>query len=235
MRNNQLDTLGITALYDLSQTQAASLLEQFDWPWDVLPHIREWILAYGKQLDRAAYDRPAPDVWIARSARVAPSSRIEGPCVIGERTELRHGAFIRGAVLVGDDCVVGNSTELKNAILFDRVQVPHYNYIGDSILGAGAHFGAGALTSNVRSDKQPVVVRAGRYDKQGSDVPTGLLKVGAFVGDGCELGCHAVLNPGTVLGKWVRVYPLTLVRGCIPEKHMIKQDGTLAAIREETT
>ena len=180
--------VGNKDLYDLSHTKAAPLLESVDYPWEALKDISDFILALGKTLDPAEYDQTAEDVWIAKDAKIYPNNYIKGPCIIGHKTEVRPGAFIRGSALVGDDCVVGNSTELKNVILFDNVQVPHYNYVGDSILGYKAHMGAGSITSNVKSDKLPVVVKDGD-----SYAESGRKKVGAMLGDYADVGCNSVL------------------------------------------
>lgn len=212
--------LTVHDLYDLTHTRAQTMLEQLTYPWEALDRIGETICQIGETLDPQLYDQPQPCVWIARSASIAPTASITGSCIIGERTEVRPGAYIRGNALVGDDCVVGNSTELKNVILFDRVQVPHYNYVGDSILGWRSHMGAASITSNVKSDKTPVVIRCAQ-----ERVETGRKKVGAMLGDGVEIGCGSVLNPGTVIGRDSRVYPLTSVRGVIPAGHLLKQNG----------
>ncbi len=209
-------------LYDLSHTMAKELLGKCDYPWLALPHIGELVRELGKALPPEHFYSPAPDVWIAKTATIASSAVITGPAIIGKETEVRTGAFIRGSVLVGDGCVVGNSCELKNCILFDGVQVPHFNYVGDSILGYKAHMGAGAVTSNVKSDKMPVVIH-----DLGGDIPTGLKKVGAMLGDRAEIGCNCVLNPGTVIGKNATVYPLTSVRGVIPSDSICKGAGNI--------
>lgn len=204
-------------LYDLTHTLAEPLLAATEYPWEALPKIREFVRELGKSLPLADYDHPAEDVWISKEATVSKTATILGPTVIGKGTEIRPGAFIRGSVLVGEGCVVGNSCELKNAILFDKVQVPHFNYIGDSILGYRAHTGAGAITSNVKSDKTLVTVKTpeGRIE-------TGLKKFGACVGDFVEVGCNCVLNPGTVIGRNTNVYPLTSVRGTVPSNSIVK-------------
>ena len=204
-------------LYDLSHTLAEPLLAATEYPWEALPKIKEFVRELGKTLPLTDYDHPAEDVWISKEATVAKTATILGPTVIGKGTEVRPGAFIRGSVLVGEGCVVGNSCELKNAILFDKVQVPHFNYIGDSILGYRAHTGAGAITSNVKSDKTLVTVKTpeGRIE-------TGLKKFGACVGDFVEVGCNCVLNPGTVIGRNTNVYPLTSVRGTVPPNSIVK-------------
>ena len=204
-------------LYDLTHTQAAPLLEKVTYPWEALEEIGAFILSLGETLSAEDYDHPADDVWIAKSAVVAPTASITGPCIIGPETEVRQCAFIRGKALVGAGCVVGNSTELKNVILFDKVQVPHYNYVGDSILGFKAHMGAGSITSNVKSDKTLVVIHDGA-----EAVPTGRKKVGAMLGDGVEVGCNTVMNPGTVIGRGSSVYPLSCVRGTVPAKSIFK-------------
>ncbi len=204
-------------LFDLTHTAARPLLEKAEYPWQALAGIGDFILALGETLSPSEYDHPAQDVWIARSAKIYPNNYIAGPCIIGPGTEVRPGAFIRGNALVGEGCVVGNSTELKNVILFDGVQVPHYNYVGDSILGWKAHMGAGSITSNVKSDRTPVVVHNGR-----EDIPTGRKKVGAILGDRVEVGCNSVLNPGTVIGRDSSVYPLSSVRGVVPADSIYK-------------
>ena len=207
-------------LYDLTHTQAAPLLEGVEYPWQALAGISEFILALGKTLSPKEYDHPAEDIWIARSAKVAPTASITGPCIVGPETEVRHCAFIRGKALIGAGCVVGNSTELKNVILFDQAKVPHYNYVGDSILGFQAHMGAGSITSNVKSDKTLVVIRDGE-----ERFPTGLKKVGAMLGDRAEIGCNTVLNPGTVIGRDSSVYPTSCVRGTVPANSIFKDQA----------
>lgn len=204
-------------LYDLSHSKAAALLEKTDYPWEILSLIGDYISELGKALPQEEYDHPANDVWIAKDAAVYASAYIEGPCIIGHKTTVRPGAFVRGNALVGDDCVIGNSTELKNVILFDGVQVPHYNYVGDSVLGYKAHMGAGAVTSNVKSDKTPVIIKNG-----GERIETGRKKVGAMIGDYAEIGCNSVLNPGTVVGRNSNVYPLSGVRGVVPADSIYK-------------
>ncbi len=209
--------LKITDLYDLSHTKAADYLAGFTYPWEVLDGIGDMIVALGETLSADEFDRLEGNVWIAKDAKIYPNTNIYGPCIIGHKTEVRPGAFIRGNALVGDGCVVGNSTELKNVILFDVVQVPHYNYVGDSILGYKSHMGAGSITSNVKSDKTLVVIK-----NQGELLETGRKKVGAMVGDYVEVGCNSVLNPGTVVGRESNVYPLSRVRGVVPPKHIFK-------------
>ena len=212
--------LTVKNLYDLEHTQAKPLLEQVTYPWEALACIGDFILELGKTLSDAEYDHPAENVWIARTAKVAPTASITGPCIIGPETEVRHCAFIRGNALVGSGAVVGNSTELKNVILFDKVQVPHYNYVGDSILGYKAHMGAGSITSNVKSDKLLVVI------KNGTElIETGRKKVGALIGDNVEVGCGSVLNPGTVVGRNSNIYPLSSVRGVVPANSIYKRQG----------
>ena len=214
-------------LFDFSHSLAGEHLQCAKTPWEALAQISAWICEIGAAPDLAEYEERSPQVWVHRSAHVAPTAYLGTPCIVGPETEVRHCAFVRGAALIGAGCVVGNSTEIKNAILFDHVQVPHYNYIGDSILGYGAHLGAGAVTSNVRSDKRPVVVHG-----LAGDVETGRKKVGALVGDGVEIGCNSVLNPGTVIGRRTSVYPLTCVRGEIPADCIVKNDMTIVP-REE--
>lgn len=213
-------------LFDLSKTIAAALFEKTEWPWEALAGIHDFILGLGPALPAERFDHPAPDVWIAKDARVAPSASISGPCIIDEGAEVRHCAFIRADAIVGKGAVVGNSTELKNVVLFDGVQAPHYNYVGDSVLGHKAHLGAGAITSNLKSDKTPVAVHSGA-----ETVDTGRKKVGAMVGDFCEVGCNSVLNPGAVLGRGSMVYPTSCVRGVLPENGILKTGGAVV-IRE---
>ena len=208
----------IDELLDLTHTLASPLFEGKKYPYEVLDGIKDYILALGPTLPEDEYDEVSEGVWIARDAVIFPNNYIAAPCVIGHRTEVRPGAFLRGSTLVGDDCVVGNSTELKNVILFDNVQVPHYNYVGDSVLGFGAHMGAGSITSNVKADKLPVIIK----DAAGSTLETGRKKVGAVLGDWAEIGCGAVLNPGTVIGRRTNVYPLSSVRGEVPAGSIYK-------------
>ena len=214
--------LKIKDLYDLTHTKAAAYLEGFEYPWEALSGISDMILAVGATLSLDEYDHPEETVWIAKDAKIYPNANIYGPCIIGHGTEVRPGAFIRGSALVGDGCVVGNSTELKNVILFDTVQVPHYNYVGDSILGYKSHMGAGSITSNVKSDKSLVVIKNG--DEK---LETGRKKVGAMLGDRVEVGCNSVLNPGTVIGRDSNVYPVSCVRGVIPENSIYKTGGKI--------
>lgn len=207
----------ITDLLDLSHTIAAGLFEGRTYPWEVLGGIKDFILALGPTLPEEEYDHPAEGVWIAKDAKVFPSAYIGSPCIIDHGAEVRHCAFIRGSAIVGKGCVVGNSVELKNVVLFDSVQTPHYNYVGDSILGYKSHMGAGSITSNVKSDKTLVVVKSGA-----ERIETGLKKFGAILGDNVEVGCNSVLNPGSVLGRGVSVYPTSSVRGVIPAGHIYK-------------
>lgn len=218
--------VSVSDLLDLSKTLAAPLFDGKTYPWEVLDGIKEFILALGPTLSKEEYDQPAENVWVAKTATVYPSAYLGAPCIIGPGTEVRHGAFIRGSALVGRDCVVGNSVELKNVLLFDNVQVPHYNYVGDSVLGYKSHMGAGAVTSNVKSDKTLVEVHL-----PDGNLKTGRKKFGAILGDRVEVGCNSVLNPGTVIGRDSRVYPTSCVRGFVPERHIWKTGGVLAAIR----
>ena len=203
----------IAELYDLEHTLAADYLQRFIYPWEALKGISEMIIKLGESLDPNEYDQPSEHVWVHKTAKVFPSAYLGAPCIIGANTEVRHCAFIRGNALVGRRAVVGNSTELKNVILFDQVQVPHYNYVGDSILGFHAHLGAGAVTSNVKGDNTAVIIRDGT-----ETLATGLRKVGAMLGDWAEIGCNSVLNPGTVIGPHTQVYPLVSVRGTVPAR-----------------
>ena len=213
--------LNILELYDLEHTKANVYLKQFEYPWQALKGIKDLILELGASLGEE-YTEISPHVWVHKTATVAPTAFLGEPCIIGAGTEVRHCAFVRGSVLVGDNCVVGNSVELKNVILFDNVQVPHYNYVGDSILGYKSHMGAGSLTSNVKSDQTPVTVRNG--DER---IETGLKKFGAALGDYVEVGCNSVLNPGTVVGRHSNIYPTSCVRGVVPENSIWKNDGRL--------
>ena len=207
----------IQDLFDLSHTVAADYLRQFEYPWEALEGISQLILSLGSTLSPEEYDQPQPQVWVHRTAKVMPSAYLGSPCIIGPNTEVRHGAFIRGSALVGEGCVVGNSVELKNVVLFDCVQTPHYNYVGDSILGYKAHMGAGSITSNVKSDKSHVVVK-----EPGCPIDTGRKKFGAMLGDGVEVGCNSVLNPGTIVGRYSNIYPTSCVRGVIPANSIYK-------------
>lgn len=209
-------------LFKFEETKASKLFEDHDYPWQVLPEIEEFIVYLGNTLDPDKYEKKGDGIWIAKSATVAPTASITGPCIIGEGTEVRQCAFIRGKALVGDGCVVGNSTELKNVILFNNVQVPHYNYVGDSILGFKSHMGAGSITSNVKSDKTLVTVRYGS-----EKIETGLKKMGAILGNFVEVGCNSVLNPGTIIGPNTNIYPLSPVRGFIPEGCIFKSPDNI--------
>ena len=221
-----METIKTEQLYDLTHTMARDLLSECEYPWQALPKIKDFVRALGKTLSPDEYDQIAEDVWVAKDAKIAQSATIAGPTIIGHGTEVRPGAYIRGAVLVGDGCVVGNSCELNNAILFDCVQVPHFNYIGDSILGDRSHTGAGAITSNVKSDKTLVTVRTAE-----GKIETGLRKFGAMLGDYVEVGCNSVLNPGTVIGRHSTVYPLSSVRGVVPAESIFKGVGNIVAKR----
>ncbi len=215
----------IENMYDLSHTMAGAYLKKFTYPWEALKGIKDTILSLGEALDESEFVQVNPQVWVHKTAEVAPTAYLGAPCIIGANTEVRHGAFIRGAALVGENCVVGNSVELKNVILFDNVQVPHYNYVGDSILGYKAHMGAGSVTSNVKSDKSLVVIHG--YE----DIPTNQKKVGAMLGDFVEVGCNSVLNPGTVIGRNSNVYPLSSVRGVVPANSIYKNGSKIVAKR----
>lgn len=209
-------------LYSLEHTMAEAYLRQFTYPWEALKGIQKEIIRIGETLNKDEYDEISPQVWVHQSAKVAPTAYLGAPCIIGPDTEVRHCAFVRGSALVGVGCVVGNSTELKNVILFDGVQVPHYNYVGDSILGYKSHMGAGAVTSNVKSDKSLVVVRS----SEGA-IETGMKKMGAMLGDLVEVGCNSVLNPGTVIGRESNIYPLSSVRGVVPSHSIWKTGGVV--------
>ena len=213
----------VSALYTLEETIAKDIFEGVTYPWEILKKISDFIVALGNTLPEEIVEKKGDNVWIARNAKVYPSACINGPAIIDEEAEIRHCAFIRGNAIVGKGAVVGNSTELKNVILFNKVQVPHYNYVGDSILGYKAHMGAGSITSNVKSDKTLVVVKAGdeRFE-------TGLKKFGAMLGDNVEVGCNSVLNPGTVIGRETNVYPTSMVRGFIPANSIYKKQGEVA-------
>lgn len=212
----------IRDLYDLSHTRAADYLAQFTYPWEALAGIKAMIIRLGEGLNPDEFNQVAPQVWVHKTAVVAPTAYLGAPCIIGAETEVRHCAFVRGAALVGDHCVVGNSVELKNVILFDNVQTPHYNYVGDSILGFRSHMGAGSITSNVKSDKTLVTVH-----NQDEHMATGLKKFGAMLGDNVEVGCNSVLNPGTVIGRGSNIYPLSCVRGVVPQNAIWKTGGVI--------
>ena len=212
----------IKNLYNLNETIAEKIFEGVIYPWEVLPKIEEFIIELGKTLKEDEYEKRGKDIWIAKSAIIAPTAYIKGPAIIGKNAEIRHCAFIRGKVIVGEGAVVGNSTELKNVILFNNVQVPHYNYVGDSVLGYKAHMGAGSITSNVKSDKKLIVVKNGK-----EQIETGLKKFGAMLGDNVEIGCGSILNPGTVIGKNTNVYPLSSVRGVVAENSIYKNQNEI--------
>ena len=215
---------GITVeeLYNLEETIGSKLLEGVTYPWEALPLIGNYIKELGKTLDEKEYEKIGEDIWAAKSAKIAPTASLNGPLIVGKEAQIRHCAFIRGNAIIGEGAVVGNSTELKNVILFNKVQVPHYNYVGDSILGYKAHMGAGSITSNVKSDKTFVVVK-----NHGKEIPTGLKKFGAMLGDGVEVGCNSVLNPGSVIGKGSHIYPLSSVRGVVPGESIYKKQGEI--------
>ena len=221
----------ISNMLDLNETIAAELFEGKTYPWEVLPEIGDFIIKLGKTLDPSEYEEKGENVWIARSATVAPTASITGPAIIGRDAEVRHCAFIRGSAIIGKGSVVGNSTEIKNDIIFNTVQVPHYNYVGDSILGYKSHMGAGSITSNVKSDKTLVVVKDNR--DSGEEIETGLKKFGAMLGDHVEVGCNSVLNPGTVICPNCNVYPLSSVRGVIPANHIYKDADHIVAKKEK--
>lgn len=225
MKKNEAE---IKKLLDTEHTAAKELLENITYPWEALPLIKDFILKLGNSLDPEEYDHPAEDVWIHKSAVVFESAYIKGPCIIGAGTEVRHCAFIRGSALIGENCVVGNSTELKNVILLDNVQVPHYNYVGDSILGYKAHMGAGSITSNVKSDKKLVKVHF-----EDEDTETELKKFGAILGDHVEVGCGSILNPGAVIGRNTNIYPLSSVRSAIDGSSIYKNQGEIVKQRNQ--
>jgi NDP-sugar pyrophosphorylase family protein len=218
-----MEQLQIKNLYSLEETLAATLFDGAVYPWELLPKISAYIIALGKTLSIDKYEKHGENIWIAKSAVIAPTAYINGPCIIDEEAEVRHCAFIRGNAIVGKGAVVGNSTELKNVILFNKVQVPHYNYVGDSILGYKSHMGAGSITSNVKSDKTFVVVKS-PY----GNIETGLKKMGAMLGDNVEVGCNSVLNPGTVIGRNTNIYPVSMVRGYIEANSIYKKQGEIA-------
>lgn len=218
--------LEVKSLYTLTETLAAPLLSKVTYPWEALPGIGAFILELGASLSEEEYEKRGENIWIARSAKVAPTASITGPAIIGKNAEIRHCAFIRGNALVGEGAVVGNSTELKNVILFNKVQVPHYNYVGDSILGYKAHMGAGSITSNVKSDKLLVKVHTAE-----GDIETGIKKFGAMIGDEVEVGCGSVLNPGTVIGRNSNIYPLSSVRGVVASDSIYKKQGEVVQKR----
>lgn len=222
MNNETVKQVTIKELYDLTETAAKPLLESVTYPWEALPQIKDFIIELGNSLDPEEYEKRGENIWIHKSATVFDSAYIAGPCIIGKDTEVRQCAFIRGSALVGDNCVVGNSTELKNVIIFNNVQVPHYNYVGDSILGFHSHMGAGSITSNVKSDKTLVHVKGADFD-----IATGMKKFGAMLGDYVEVGCNSVLNPGTVIGSHSNIYPLSRVRGYVPSNSIYKDQNDI--------
>ena len=222
-----LEALTVKENYSLDQTIAKDIFNGVTYPWEVLPKISSFILELGATLSEDEYEKRGENVWVAKSAKVAPTAFINGPAIIGKDAEVRHCAFIRGNAIVGEGAVVGNSTELKNVILFNKVQVPHYNYVGDSILGYKSHMGAGSITSNVKSDKKLVVVKAGE-----EKIETGMKKFGAMLGDEVEVGCGSVLNPGTVVGNHSNIYPLSSVRGCVPANSIYKKQGEVVTKEE---
>src|SRR5690554_5802893 len=222
MDTKKLNALRVKSLLNTEESIAKDFLDRFEFPWDLITHIGDEIIRIGKTLSKEKYDYIDDNIWISKTAKVAPSAFINGPCIIDDNAEIRHCAFIRGNAIVGRNSVVGNSTELKNVILFNSVQVPHFNYVGDSILGFKAHMGAGAITSNVKSDKTLVKVRA-----SGDSIQTELKKFGAMLGDNVEVGCNSVLNPGTVIGRDTNVYPLSMVRGFVPADSIHKNNGDI--------
>lgn len=214
-----MDNITVKKLYNLNETIASDIFEGIEYPWEVLPKISDFIKELGKRLPADKFDKIDEDIWIAKNAKIAPTAALNGPLIVDEEAEIRHCAFVRGSAIVGKGAVVGNSTELKNVILFNKVQVPHYNYVGDSILGYKSHMGAGSITSNVKSDKKLVIVKGEqKYE-------TGLKKFGAMLGDEVEVGCGSILNPGTVIGKNVNIYPLSSVRGVVPAGSIYKKAG----------
>lgn len=222
-----LEALTVKENYSLDQTIAKDIFNGVTYPWEVLPKISNFILELGATLSEDEYEKRGENVWVAKSAKVAPTAFINGPAIIGKDAEVRHCAFIRGNAIVGEGAVVGNSTELKNVILFNKVQVPHYNYVGDSVLGYKSHMGAGSITSNVKSDKKLVVVKAGE-----EEIETGMKKFGAMLGDEVEVGCGSVLNPGTVVGNHSNIYPLSSVRGFVPANSIYKKQGEVVTKEE---
>ena len=217
-----MEEVKIKNLYNLNETIAAKVFEGVTYPWEVLPKISDFIIQLGNTLDLNDYDKIEDNIWIAKSAKVAPTAYINGPAIIGKNAEVRHCAFIRGNAIVGENAVVGNSTELKNVILFNNVQVPHYNYVGDSILGYKSHMGAGSITSNVKSDKKLVIVK-----NESEKIETGLKKFGSMLGDNVEVGCGSILNPGSVIGRNTNIYPLSSVRGVIKSNSIYKRQGDI--------
>lgn len=222
-----IEEITIDKMYSLEHTAATDMLRELTYPWEALSRIKDFIIEYGRTLSTDEYDNPSENVWIHKTAKVWPTVSITGPAIIGPDTEVRQCAFIRGNALVGSGCVVGNSTELKNVIIFDNVQVPHYNYVGDSILGYKSHMGAGSITSNVKSDKTLVHVKGTDASGERFDIETGLKKFGAMLGDNVEVGCNSVLNPGTVIGPGSNIYPLSPVRGYVPSNSIYKNQKNI--------
>lgn len=218
-----MEELKCSSLFNMEETIAADIFKEAEYPWEVLPKIGEFIMELGKKLPEDEFEDRGDGIWVARNAKLAPTVFLNGPVIVGRNAEIRHCAFIRGKAIIGDNAVVGNSTELKNVILFNNVQVPHYNYVGDSVLGYRSHMGAGSITSNVKSDKTVVTVRTGQ-----SRIETGLKKMGAVLGDFVEVGCNSVLNPGTVIGKNTIIYPISSVRGFVPENSIYKSPTDIA-------
>ena len=221
-----MESCKISNMYDLNQTIAKDLLEKVTYPWEALDLIKDFILELGPKLNPEIFEKKGENIWIAKSAKVAPTAMIQGPCIIDEEAEIRHCAFIRGNAIVGKKAVVGNSTELKNCILFNEVQVPHYNYVGDSVLGYKSHMGAGAITSNVQNNKTNVIIKFPL-----GEIETGLRKFGAILGDNVQVGCNCVLNPGTIIGRNTQIYPLCSVRGLIAEDNVYKEKGKVIPLR----
>lgn len=219
-----IEKLGIESLYDLNQTIAKDIFEGLIYPWEALPKISDFIIELGNKLSNEAYEEIVENVWVAKTAKIASTAYINAPAIVDKNAEIRHCAFIRGNAIIGESAVVGNSTELKNVILFNKVQVPHYNYVGDSILGYKAHMGAGSITSNVKSDKTLVTINC-----EGEKIETKLKKIGAMIGDNVEIGCNSVLNPGTVIGRNTNIYPLSMVRGFVPSGSIYKTKNEVVA------
>lgn len=224
-RGRNMEECKISRMYNLEETIAKDLFEGLTYPWEALPKISEFIVKLGESLDSSVYEKRGENIWVAKSAKVASTAFLNGPLIIDEDAEIRHCAFVRGNAIVGKGCVVGNSTELKNVVLFNSVQVPHYNYVGDSILGYKSHMGAGSITSNVKSDKTLVVVKDGK-----EEIKTGLKKFGAMLGDYVEVGCNSVLNPGSVIGSHTNIYPLSMVRGVVPERSIYKNKNEVVTM-----
>lgn len=222
-----MDAVKVEKLYNLEETMAADLFAGVVYPWEALGRIHDFIIELGNSLPEELFEKRGENIWVAKSARIAPTACLNGPLIVDEEAEIRHCAYIRGSVIVGKGAVVGNSTELKNVVLFNKVQVPHYNYVGDSILGYRAHMGAGSITSNVKSDKTLVTVKAG-----GEQLPTGLKKMGAMLGDFVEVGCNSVLNPGVIVGRNSNIYPTSCVRGFVPADSILKKNGEIVPKRQ---